>query len=351
MSSTPRWNPTAGRAIRSIDYSVCVRVKQVGPGWSGLSKGWVVLPVGEWPLIGRARELHFLQQRLADPGCAGAVIAGASGVGKTRLAQAVLRHAEDQGFATASVLATRAAAGLPFGAVAPLRPPGDRPTAGAVDDWGDVLRRSSVALLEPAGTRRLVVLVDSAHLLDDASATLMHQIAARNMAFLLVTVQSRAPAPDPIVALWKENLLERLDLAALDSATLNELLETALGAPVDPAAAARIAVRSEGNVLFLRELVIGAVQSGALRAEGGVYRLLAPLAPSERLTELIGNRLARLDRVEREFLEVVSFGEPLGRAELNAFGVQSVAEQLERDGVLTIGRAGRRLEIRLAHPL
>ncbi|HVW33157.1 MAG TPA: AAA family ATPase [Acidimicrobiia bacterium] len=311
----------------------------------------VVLPVGEWPLVGRARELHLLEQQVGDPACRGVVIAGASGVGKTRLAQTALSHAEEQGFATASVLATRAAAGLPFGALASLLPPGDEPPAGAVDDWADVLRRSSVALLDRAGSRRLVLLVDSAHLLDDASATLMHQIAARNMAFLLVTVQSGVSAPDPIVALWKDNLLERLDLPALDSTTLVELLETVLGGGIDPGTAARITVRSEGNVLFLRELVIGALQSGALRAEDGVYRLVGPMAPSDRLAELVGSRLAGLDPVEREFLEVVSFGEPLGRAELGRFAHAAMADQLERKGLLTVGRAGRRLEIRLAHPV
>ena len=43
----------------------------------------------EWPLVGRAGELRRLQ-RIDRPHCGGVVIAGASGVGKTRLASEYL---------------------------------------------------------------------------------------------------------------------------------------------------------------------------------------------------------------------------------------------------------------------
>ena len=74
----------------------------------------------DWPLVGRAAELHRLHDLVAGSDSPGVMIAGPAGVGKTRLALEALRLAEAAGMGTARVTATRAAAALPFGALAPL---------------------------------------------------------------------------------------------------------------------------------------------------------------------------------------------------------------------------------------
>ena len=54
---------------------------------------------------------------------------------------------------------------------------------------------------------------------------------------------------------------------------------------------------SEGNPLYLRELVVGGLESGALREEDGLWRLHGtPI--STRLLELIGGRMRSLDEAE-----------------------------------------------------
>lgn len=305
----------------------------------------------EWPLIGRASELQRIRRQLGDPRRHGVVLAGAAGVGKTRLATDCLRAAHRSGCATARVLATRSAAGLPFGAVAPLLPTLRNDGVGAAEDRTELLRRCSQALVERAGGRRLVLLVDDAHLLDDASATLVHQLAASRAAFVLATVRTGAPAPDAVVALWKDGLTERIELGELSRETVEAVLSAALGGLVDGATATNLAFRCQGNMLFLRELVNGAIQDGSLRNEGGIWRLVGVLAPSQRLVELVESRLVGLDDTERSLLELVSVGEPLGPAELAALGDLEVADLLERKGLLSSERNGRRLQIRLAHPL
>jgi DNA-binding CsgD family transcriptional regulator len=252
--------------------------------------------------------------------------------------------------ATARVTATRSASGLPFGALAPLLPAAQS-EAGAVDDKADLLRRSAAALVERAAGRRLVLFIDDAHLLDDASATLVHQLVATGASAVVATLRSGEAAPDAIVAVWKDGLAERVELEGLDSGAIAELLASALSGPVDPASAARLADRCQGNVLFLRELVLGALRKGALRDEGGIWRLIGPLAPSERLVELVEARLGSLTAEERGLLELLSFAEPLGAAELDALADAAVAEGLERKGLLRSGRDGRRVEVRLAHPI
>src|SRR6266704_1494136 len=67
---------------------------------------WVRLP-GAWPLVGRREELAFVSDLLRR-GVGGIVLAGAAGVGKTRLAREILEAAEAKGFATAWATATQA---------------------------------------------------------------------------------------------------------------------------------------------------------------------------------------------------------------------------------------------------
>ena len=306
---------------------------------------------GEWPFLGRAGELHRLRELLTgDPPC-GVVVAGPVGVGKTRLAAEGLLVAERGGLATARVTATRSAAAVPFGALAPLLPPVLHGEGAMVDHRADLLRRSVDALVERADGRHLVVFVDDAHLLDDASATLIHQLAATPSASVLATLRAGEAAPDPVVALWKDGLAERLDLGGLRTEAVEEVLTAALDGPIDRAAATHLAVRCQGNVLFLRELVLGALHDGALSRDGGIWHLVGPLAPSDRLVELVEARLTGLAPAERAVLEVVSFAEPLGRAELSVLGDPALAEVLERRGLLVSRKNGRRLEVGLAQPL
>lgn len=305
----------------------------------------------EWPLVGRTQVLRQLRDALTGSQCRGVVLAGAVGVGKSRLASEGLHLAERADLATARVTATRASSGIPLGAFAPLLPALRHTEAGVVDDRADLLRRCAAALTERAAGRRLVLLVDDAHLLDDMSATLVHQVAETQSALVLATVRSCEPAPDSVVALWKDGLAERIELGGLAVDAVGEALSWALGGPVDDALSADLSSRSKGNMLFLRELVTGAMNEGVLRDDGGIWRLVGELHPTDRLVELVEARLWGLDPEERALMEVVSFGEPLGPAELGALGDLTCAERLERKGLLQSRMEGRRLSVSLAHPL
>ena len=179
----------------------------------------------------------------------------------------------------------------------------------------------------------------------------MHQVAATGAATVVATVRSGEVAPDPVVALWKDGLAERVEVAALGPEATVELLGTVLGGPVDPATAARLSDLCEGNVLYLRELVAGALDDGALRDDGGIWQLVGDPSPSSRLIELVEARLGDLDDHQRGLLELVAYGEPVSQATLAALSDPSVAETLERRGLLAGRLDGHRLQVRLAHPL
>src|SRR5437763_11213560 len=305
----------------------------------------------DWPLVGRGGELRLLTGLMRARAGKSVVLAGSAGVGKTRLLLECLSAAEASALPTARVAATRSAAHLPFGAFAPLLPPPDPETVEAPEGQGEFLRRCCAALADRFEGQRFVLCVDDAHLLDHASATLLHHLVVNSVAFVVATVRIGEPTPDPVVALWKDDLAERLDLTGLRSDAIEELLGAVLEGPIDRAAVARLALRCQGNVLYLRELVAGALDSHSLVNEGGIWRLVGPLTPSDRLVELVETRLSGLTDPQRWLLEVVALGEPLGSAELRSLADVTLAEALERHGLLASRVSGRRLEVHLAHPL
>src|SRR5438067_4565171 len=300
-----------------------------------------------WPLIGRGAELAFVVDAIVAQDCGGIVLAGGAGVGKTRLASEVVRAAAGQRCATEWVAATRAGASIPFGSFAHLLPDFVLST---VDQLG-VLRRIVDALIARANGRRLVVAIDDAHLLDDASATLVHQLAGTRHAFILSTLRAGVPAPDPIVALWKDGMVERLELQALSEAQVHELVVQVLGGHVDGLTMARLWEASRGNVLFLRELILAGTESGAVRKADGVWGWRAPMAVSSRLQEMIAARVGNLDPDEAALMEVIALGEPVSATLLERLFSPATLEAAERRGMAVVDRHGRRLSVRRAHPL
>jgi DNA-binding CsgD family transcriptional regulator len=315
----------------------------------GLDSPWLGLSVDKWPLAGRDEELSRLSAAVVAR--RGAVITGPAGVGKTTLARTGLRVAEQRGMSVAQTAATWASRGLPFGALAAILPPDPHAAGLAREDLGELLRRYGRAVAGRAKGQPLVVFVDDAHLLDGGSATLVHQLALTQAATVLVTVRSGEAAPDPVVALWKDGPAERIELGVLDDVAIEELLVKVLEGPVDAAAVRQLADHSRGNPMALRELVIGALDSGALAADGGLWRLRGGLRPTARLVELVALRLADLSEAERAVLELAAVGEPLGQDELAQLADLAAVECLERKGLLTSRMDGRRIQVGLAHPV
>ena len=299
-----------------------------------------------WPLVGRGVELERLRQLVASAARGGVVIAGPAGVGKSRLAAECLELSARAGLAPVKALATASAAAIPLGALSPLLPPLEGEATSV-----ELLRRARAAIVERGRGRRVALLVDDAHQLDAMSATLVAQLAALGDAFVIATARSEAQAPDAIVSLWKDGIAERIDLCPLGVQHVGELLRTVWGGDAAGDTVGEFADVSGGNPLFLRELVIAACDAGLLRKEEGLWRLSGPLPVSSRLVEIVTTRLGTMDDRERQALEVVAHGEPLGVAPLEREFGADVLASLERRGLVSIVRDGVRMEVRLAHPL
>src|SRR5207244_10539712 len=137
---------------------------------------------------------------------------------------------------------------------------------------------------------RLVIGIDDAHFLDEASAALVHQLASSAGFFVLATTRTGDPAPDSITALWKEALAERLEVQALSEGVADELVSRVLGGQVDGPTLARLWEASGGNVLFLRELLLAGQETDALRHTDGVWSWTGPMVVSPRLQEILDAR-------------------------------------------------------------
>ena len=301
----------------------------------------------EWPLIGRGEELAAVSRSLASRGPQAVVLAGAPGVGKTRLAWEVLGLSKAQGYVVRWAAATQAASSIPFGAVAHLMPRlGD-----TVPDRAELLRRAVDALVAAAGDRRLLVAIDDAHLLDDSSASLVHQLATATPVTILVTMRSETPAPDPIVALWKDTVAERFEIQALSRSEVAALVDAALGGQVDGSTAQTLWRLTQGNPLYLRELILGGLDSGNLARVASVWRWHGAIVTTPRLIELIEARLGRLDAEVLELLEVLALAEPIDVQFLESLADPQILAAADRKGLLLTDEAGQRIQVRLAHPL
>ncbi|WP_232326400.1 hypothetical protein, partial [Microbispora sp. ATCC PTA-5024] len=264
----------------------------------------------------------------------GAVVAGAAGTGRSRLAAEAVRRLPH-----AWVTGTAEGRSLRFGAFAHLLP----------GTAADSLSRA-VEAMRPAR----VLVVDDAHLLDEASAALVHHLAAQRRTRLLVTVRSDEAAPEAVAGLWRRHVLPRLDLGPLSAQETGDVLASALGAHVEDLTVRRLHRLSGGNPRLLRELVAAVREAGGLERVRGVWRWRGEVPVTGALRELVTAMIGDVGEAEREALELVAFAEPLSlpTSPAPAAGAAgpsvAVLERLETRGLLLCDDD---LRVRLAHPL
>jgi DNA-binding NarL/FixJ family response regulator len=252
--------------------------------------------------------------------------------------------AQQRGVLTRWVVATASARALPLGAFAAT-------LGGIGPDPARLVREASAALLAGAGRAGVIVGVDDAHLMDELSAMLVHQLALRRAATLVLTLRTGETAPDAVTALWKDGHLARLEVQPLSATETATLVEATLGGPVDSAAVRRLWSITQGNALYLRQLVDGELESGRLHQVAGVWRWGGEIALSPGLVELVSARIGRLPGALSDVIEVLAFSEPLGVPLLVGLTDAAAVEAAEARGLVEVYPDGRRLQARLAHPL
>ncbi|MFG2550353.1 LuxR C-terminal-related transcriptional regulator [Streptomyces sp. NPDC048581] len=281
-----------------------------------------------WPFTGREDELELVRGA-STAGRQGIVITGPAGCGKTRLVTAAVRGTD-----CARAAGTPETRRIRFAAFAHLVPE----TASL---HGAFQHLSGVRLL----------LVDDAHLLDDASAALVHQLAVHGRTRLLVVTTDGAPVPGAIARLWTGELLPRLTLEPLPREETAHLLAGGSGgAALEPLTVNRLYRLCQGDLRLLRDLVDAVRERGLLTPvpESDEWAWRGPVPVTATVRERTAQVLDRTCPDERETLERLAFAEPLpldltrDRLDLHTL------EHLEADALVHVDDQGA---VRLAHPL
>ncbi|WP_313407458.1 AAA family ATPase, partial [Aeromicrobium sp.] len=289
-----------------------------------------------WPLTGRDEERRRIVEAIR-PTAAGIVVAGSAGVGKTRLAREALSAACAQDASIVWALGSAAARSVPLGAFAGA-------FEGSVGDGAGTVAR---ALDQLRRRRPRVLVVDDAHQLDEHSALVLHRVVVRRLAPVLVTLRRGEPAPDTVTALWKDDLLPRLDLGPLDADQVATLVARVLGGPVESASARRLWRLAEGSPLFLRHVLVGEVAAGRFTPSSGVWCWTSEPRITPELTELLEHEIGDLAPDVREVVDVVTLAEPVSLTTLVALTSSAAVEQSEDRGLVRMDGD----LVRLAHPL
>ena len=169
-----------------------------------------------WPLITRVDELQRASEAVRpDSGYHGVALVGEAGVGKTTLARVLAESLEAKGMTARFVLGTETGQAVPLGAFHRTL---------TVEDPHEPAVMLAAAHRALAREDDLVIVVDDAQFLDPLSAVLVHQLAASGATPLIVTIRSGGAVPDAVTALWKEQLLVRIDVEAFTRAQTEELV-------------------------------------------------------------------------------------------------------------------------------
>ena len=290
---------------------------------------------GASALVGRDTELARFAEVLRSG--RGVVLRGPAGVGKTRLAAALGDLAAQVGRTVRTVSGRGSTADLPLVPFASLlgREVGEH-------DGASLLVAARRTVEQVGGGDPVLLVVDDAHLLDAASATLAHQLVTSGSVAAVVTVRSDTWVPPPITELWRSGLLDVWDVAGLGEDDATRLATSVLGDRADLALAEEIARLSGGNPLFVTTLAHAALEHGADPAT---------LARAPGLVDLVAAELRVLAPEHRDALAVVALAEPVGISLLEQLVEPPALIELERGGWIVVADDDRRTEVRLRHPL
>ncbi len=308
------------------------------------------------------------------------LLAGESGIGKTRLAQEVMLNVRNRRFLVAAGRCYEQHQGVPFypfldalaAAYAACPPPvrqgvpsrwshlshlvpeikGETRTAAANSQeeqqrlfWAVTGFLQAIAAEVP-----VALLLDDLHWADGASLELLQHLAQHTRADRIlvlgtyrdVEVNRKHPLEAALRNLIREDLVIRIPVRRLEQGGTTALIATTLGERTVPAAFAELVQkRTEGNPFFVQQLLRFFVERGDVYQEDGrwIQRSLDTIDVPESVRSVIGQRLTRLSDPTQEVLgEASVLGQTFTFSALADIGGQ--AEDTLEDALEEAGSTG-----------
>ena len=286
-----------------------------------------ILPEGKHapPLVGRQSELDMLLTRLRSADAQQEqvlLLAGDSGVGKTRLALEALRTIAASGVTTLFSRAYEQEGQMPYQPFIEAfdrylhehhHPPGEHPIThfqrlGVSDPQQEQLALFQAALtflLNLAAQSPVVLLIDDLHAADEGSLHLFHYLARQTQATpvsLLATyrsdtgTQGTTPFGALLNALYHEHLSETLNLAPLVKSNVANMIAFLLGGQISLSLLEAMFAITEGNPFFVEEITRMLFKSGQVEKDAGQWQLMSgvELPVPSGLADLLHERISRL---------------------------------------------------------
>lgn len=297
------------------------------------------------PTVGRDDELT---QAVSDVAAGrGLLITGDAGVGKSHLLRQVVARVRDDHHVT-ELVGHDSSRHIPFGAVAHLlakHAPAHRGLLLAA------LRRSVVS----STGRTALLVVDDVDRVDDESLSLVLSLAGTADATVVAACRGESLGDERLADLWRDGLLQRRTVGPLDRPDTQRLAAELLGGPASQALVTRLWHATRGNPLFLQELILAGLESGAIRQAGHYHDLDAALTPGDTLSDLVALRLHDLSAEDASALALVALTEPVDVRVLDDLAVADELATLERRRLVEVrpdgaGR-GDRIFASVSHPL
>ncbi|MDY7106184.1 MAG: LuxR C-terminal-related transcriptional regulator [Actinomycetota bacterium] len=296
--------------------------------------------------IGRKAELERLRVAVETDG-GSVLLTGVAGVGKTAIVE---RLAGELGgrLGVHQAEASCGAAEVPLGPFLPVLA-AVRRAPSAVEDRLLFLEHE---LVERAAPRRLLLTIDDAHFLDPVSFVLVRNLTVHGHHSVVLTARSTEMWPLALTNLVKDRIVDRVELGPLRRDEVDVLVRANLdGAVVEAAALEAVWRSTEGNPLFVRELLAAAIDDGSLVRAGGRWELDGPLRASPLLRVVLGRRLRSLPAQKRVLVD--AFGEtdalPIAVAE-RLCRLDDIVE-LEDAGLVTTRNGDGGVRVRSGHPM
>ena len=196
-----------------------------------------------------------------------------------------------------------------------------------------------------------VIVVDDAHLLDELSAAMLHQIAVDRVGRILATVRSGEPVPHAVTSLWKDGHLLRFALKPFTKEQTIALVELVIGGTLEGLSADVMWESSGGNPLFLRHLVEGAIDAETLIKVNDVWQLRGETVVPSGLAALVEERLEHAGNDVINALKPLALCEPLDIDALSELVDDDAIDAAEVRGLIQIVRDGPHINVRFGHPL
>jgi len=263
-----------------------------------------------WPILQRREEDRAVTV-VAEHRWSVALV-GAPGIGKSSAATRVTDRVEGRDASgqtlVVPITAVAASRSMPFGAVSERF--GDLPSSLAELLRGDGAEQR-LRDVEGLGDRDVLLRVDDADHLDAISARYVAWLVRSQGARLVLTCRDFTALPEPLRALWQDDLLERIDLAPLDLHETSSLVAQALGAQLETASAERVHRATAGNPLYLREVVRAALTSGALEQTASGWYWRGRVTASNSLADMYRTELGSLPEDLRDVVDIVALADPI----------------------------------------